>query len=107
MTFTCGSSEYSSVESVPLCHVEFLHLAGMSQNCPGKSLIGILWTLSHTNLKGCPKTVMVCLLWDPSDITSPQLVQGCPRTVLGRPLFDLLNMKSPHPAWCEVAGRIQ
>ena len=70
--------------------------SGTSQDCPGMSLVGssghqvspifrdvpglswdvpcgILWTPSHTNIKGRPRTVLGCSSWDCLDIKLLQL----------------------------------
>ena len=85
-------------------YLKLLHLAQVSQDCPGISLVGssghqvtpifrdipglswnipcgILWTPSHTNLQGHPRTVLGCPLWDPLDTKSHQssrTSQDCP-----------------------------
>ena len=58
-------------------HLKLLHLAWVSQNCHGMSLVGP----SHTNIEGCPRTVLGCPLWDPPDTKSCQYrgtSQDCP-----------------------------
>ena len=85
-------------------YLKLLHLAQVSQDCPGISLVGssghqvtpifrdipglswnipcgILWTPSHTNLQGHPRTDLGCPLWDPPDTKSHEssgTSQDCP-----------------------------